>query len=152
MIATTILWVAIAGGWENAGSAAHSQEDAKKTILQLFEKQVGAWNEGDLEKFMSTYWKSPELTFSAGGTTTRGWQQTLDRYKKSYSTKALMGHLTFSKFEVIVLGEHSALALGNWKLKQEKDVLQGNFSVVLKKMDGKWLIIHDHSSSLEEKE
>ncbi len=128
------------------------KQDTKAIILALFNKQVKAWNDGDLEKFMETYWKSPNLTFSGGGKTTRGWQQTLDRYKKSYSTKELMGHLTFSDFEVIVLGPKSALALGKWKLKREKDVPQGNFSVVLKKIDGSWLIIHDHSSTLEKVE
>ncbi|MEC9094869.1 MAG: nuclear transport factor 2 family protein [Planctomycetota bacterium] len=121
----------------------------KQTILTRFEEQVEAWNEGDLEKFMGTYWKSPALTFSSGGKTTRGWSQTLARYQKSYPTKELMGHLTFSEFEVTVLGPHSALALGRWHLKRDQDELQGNFSVVLKKFGSRWLIIHDHSSSLK---
>lgn len=128
---------------------ADQHDQTKKTILALFQKQVQAWNDGDLEKFMETYWKSPHLTFSGGGKTTRGWQQTLDRYRKSYSTKKLMGHLTFSDFEVIVLGPQSALALGKWKLKREQDAPEGNFSVVLKKIKGRWVIIHDHSSTLE---
>ena len=123
--------------------------ETKKVILELFEQQVDAWNEGDLEKFMGTYWKSSDLTFSAGGKTTRGWKQTLARYKKSYSTKELMGHLRFSEFEVTVLGPQSVLALGRWHLKRKEDELEGNFSVVLKKLGGRWLIIHDHSSSLE---
>lgn len=128
---------------------ADQHDQTKKTILALFQKQVQAWNDGDLEKFMETYWKSPHLTFSGGGKTTRGWQQTLDRYRKSYSSKKLMGHLTFSDFEVIVLGPQSALALGKWKLKREQDAPEGNFSVVLKKIKGRWVIIHDHSSTLE---
>ena len=143
--------VVIASGEFSRSESSRGNDDQIKTIiLGLFKKQVAAWNEGDLEKFMETYWKSPNLTFSAGGKTTRGWKETLARYKKSYSTKELMGHLTFSNFEVTVLSENSALALGHWRLKRTNDVLQGNFSVVLKKMKGKWLIIHDHSSSLEE--
>ena len=123
-----------------------------KEILAVFNRQVAAWNAGDLEGFMQTYWKSEKLTFSGGGKTTRGWQATLDRYKKSYSSKELMGKLTFSDFEVTTLGPTSALALGRWHLEREKDSPEGNFSVILKKLDGKWKIIHDHSSTLEEKD
>lgn len=141
-------------------SAPANSDDQKATnsasltneILAVFNQQVAAWNAGDLEAFMETYWKSEKLTFSGGGKTTRGWQATLDRYKKSYSSKALMGKLTFTDFEVTPLGNSSALALGRWHLQRAKDSPEGNFSVVLKKFDGKWKIIHDHSSTLENKD
>ena len=129
-----------------------AEDETETVILDLFEKQVKAWNDGDLEKFMATYWKSPELTFSSGGRTTRGWQQTLDRYRKNYSSREKMGHLTFSEFEVTPLGKKNALALGRWQLERKDGKLEGNFSVVLKKIRGNWLIIHDHSSSLKETE
>lgn len=126
-------------------------QSVTKEILAVFNRQVAAWNAGDLEEFMQTYWKSETLTFSGGGKTTRGWQATLDRYKKSYSSKELMGKLTFTDFEVTSLGQSSALALGRWHLERKKDSPEGNFSVVLQKFNGKWKIIHDHSSTLEEK-
>ncbi len=63
-----------------------------------------------------------------------------------------MGKLTFTDFEVTPLGNSSALALGRWHLQRAKDSPEGNFSVVLKKFDGKWRIIHDRSSTLEDEE
>jgi hypothetical protein len=33
-------------------------EREKREISGLLDKQVQAWNEGNLEKFMQTYWKS----------------------------------------------------------------------------------------------
>lgn len=124
----------------------------QKEIDKLFKTQVAAWNRGDLEAFMSTYWKSENLTFSGGGKTTRGWQATLDNYKKGYPNKKAMGFLTFSDFEVTPLGSKHALALGKWHLKRESGDREGNFSVVLRKVKSQWLIIHDHSSSLEEED
>ena len=35
----------------------------KNEISSLLKKQVDAWNEGNLEKFMETYWKSDDLVF-----------------------------------------------------------------------------------------
>lgn len=123
-------------------------------IEQLLTTQAQCWNDKDIDGFMQTYWKSEDLTFSGGGKTTRGWQATLDRYKKSYP-KEKMGTLTFDGLEVTMLSEEAAMVLGNWHLSipqpEAKEELNkdGNFTLVLKMLDGKWKIIHDHSSTLE---
>ena len=124
-------------------------------IEQILTTQAQCWNDGDIEGFMETYWKSENLTFSSGGKTTRGWQATLDNYKKSYP-KDEMGQLTFDGLEVTMLSEEAALVLGKWHLVMAQDegkpdqAKDGNFSLVLRKMDGAWKIVHDHSSTLEE--
>lgn len=128
--------------------AADESLDAKlKGILAVQQK---AWNEGNIDKFMEAYWKSEKLTFSSGGDTRRGWQKTLEQYKKTYPDRATMGKLTFSNLEVESLGADVALMLGEWKIDGEKPA-QGNFSVVWRLIDGQWVIIHDHSSSKESK-
>ena len=57
-----------------------------------------------------------------------------------------MGKLTFSDLEVFPLGDSAALMLGRWKLDR-KEPIGGNFSLVWRKIDGEWLIVHDHTSS-----
>jgi beta-aspartyl-peptidase (threonine type) len=98
---------------------------------------------------MEHYWKSDELTFSAGGQTTRGWQNTLERYRQRYPTVEKMGRLTFDHLEVQPLDETAALVLGQWRLAREDDALDGNFSLIVRKLDGRWLIVHDHTSRAE---
>lgn len=121
-------------------------------VANILTTQAACWNREDIDAFMETYWKSEQLTFSGGGKTTRGWQATLDRYKKSYP-KGSMGHLKFDGLEISELGTEASLVLGKWHLeipsKEGKVNKQGNFSLVLRKLDGKWKIIHDHSSTLE---
>ena len=91
-----------------------------------------------------------ELTFSAGGKTTRGWQATLDRYVQNYAPPKEMGTLTFDHLETTLFEKNAALILGDWHLKMEKgENRNGNFSLVLRKIQGEWRIIHDHSSTLE---
>jgi beta-aspartyl-peptidase (threonine type) len=53
-------------------------------IRALLQTQVDAWNRHDLEAFMTGYWHSPELTFFSGGTETKGWEPTLERYRQHY--------------------------------------------------------------------
>jgi ketosteroid isomerase-like protein len=93
------------------------------------------------------------LTFSSGGKTTYGWQSTLDNYKKSYPTPEKMGQLHFDELEISMIEAKSALVLGKWHLRMKNELKRdGNFSLVVKKFDSGWKIIHDHSSSLETKE
>lgn len=132
------------------------EKDSTQEIEKLLTVQAQSWNDGDIDGFMQTYWKSEDLTFSGGGNTTRGWQATLDRYKKSYP-KDKMGQLTFDGLETTLIAEEAAMVLGKWHLsipqKEGDDVKKdGNFTLVLKKLEGEWKIIHDHSSTLESEE
>src|SRR6516162_2267178 len=63
---------------------AADQDSAKTAIRKVLEDQAAAWNKGDLEGFMAGYLKSDELTFFSGGKVTKGWQATLDNYRKRY--------------------------------------------------------------------
>lgn len=112
----------------------------------LIEKQSKAWNAGDLEGFMSVYWKSDELTFSSGGQTTRGWDATLKRYKKRYPDSASMGQASFSELEISSLGNDIYKVLGRWQLERETDPIGGRFTLIVRRMSGQWKIVHDHTS------
>jgi beta-aspartyl-peptidase (threonine type) len=115
-------------------------------IVKVIETQAAAWNAGDIDGFMAHYWKSDQLTFSSGGETTRGWEDTKARYDRRYPTPEAMGHLTLDQFEVYPLGETAALVLGRWGLEREADAPGGNFSLVFRRIDDRWVIVHDHTS------
>lgn len=119
-------------------------------IRAVMDAQVVAWNNGDIDGFMKGYWNSPELKFVSGDNITKGWQPTLERYKKSYDSKAKMGVLTFSGLDVNVLSKDSAVVLGNWNLDREvdgkKDNPHGKFTLIFRKFKDGWKIIHDHTS------
>lgn len=115
-------------------------------IRAVLRDQSDAWNAGDVERFMEYYWKSDRLTFSSGGIVTRGWAETLANYRRRYPTPERMGTVRFDAIEVFPLGADAAMVLGEWHLEREPDALHGNFTLVFRKIDGRWLIIHDHTS------
>ncbi len=83
--------VVIVLGWAALGgkeSKSDKTATAKKAIRKVLEKQVAAWNKGDLDRFMAGYWKSPNLVFFSGKDKTRGWEATLKRYQKKYQSEA----------------------------------------------------------------
>lgn len=128
--------------------AQNNKRDAKiaSEIRQVMDAQTVAWNNGDIDGFMKGYWKSPELLFVSGANVTRGWQPTIDRYKKNYDSRAKMGTLTFSDLEVDVLSKNSATVLGSWALAREKDNPKGKFTLIFRKFKDGWKIVHDHTS------
>jgi uncharacterized protein (TIGR02246 family) len=126
-----------------------AQVGAIRSAVELVLRgQEDAWNRGDLDAFMDHYWKSAALTFSSGGKTTRGWTETLNRYRERYPTPEQMGRLRLSDVEVTPLGDSAALVLGRWSLERESEPVNGNFSLVFRKFDDRWLIVHDHTSRL----
>ena len=121
-------------------------EKAASEIRKVMDAQVAAWNTGDIDGFMQGYWKSPKLLFVSGANVTRGWQPTIERYKKNYDSRAKMGTLAFTDLEVNVLSRDSAAVLGNWALAREKDNPKGKFTLIFRKFKDGWKIIHDHTS------
>ncbi len=132
-----------------AGQQSAPPSDLQKELSDLLTSQATAWNDGNLDRFMETYWHSEKLTFSSGGNTTRGWQATLDHYRQRYGNKEKMGALRFSDLEVSALGTEAALMLGRWHLKAQGQEIGGNFSLIWRKIEKEWKIIHDHTSSTD---
>ena len=140
-----------AGGQTAAVGQASAQDAAVRAAIEkVFRAQQDAWNGGDIAAFMDHYWKSDDLTFSSGGKTTRGWRATLAGYRERYPTREKMGRLTLSGLEITPLGDAAALVLGQWKLDRQCEPVGGNFTLVLRKIDGRWVIVHDHTSRLAE--
>ena len=117
----------------------------------VLDAQVEAWNRGDLEGFMAGYWRSPDLVFCSGHTVTKGWDETLARYRKRYQSEGReMGRLRFDGVEVVPLGADAALARGAWRLVMtDGKEPHGLFTLLLRRLDGAWRIVHDHTSSGE---
>lgn len=115
-------------------------------IRKVMDDQAVAWNRGDIDTFMVGYWKSDKLKFVSGDRVTYGWQQTLDNYKLTYSTRALMGTLSFSGLEIDILSRDAAVVLGSWSLAREKDNPKGKFTLIFRKFKEGWRIVMDHTS------
>ena len=123
-----------------------AQENDKILILKLLEDQRNAWNKGNIVDYMEGYLKSDSLVFVGKSGPKYGWDNTLANYKKGYPDKNAMGFLSFDIKEVRLISADHAFVLGAWHLKREKDEPKGFFTLILKKINGEWKVIADHSS------
>ena len=140
--------LALALALARPAASSGSPDDVAAGARAVLDSQVEAWNRGDLEGFMAGYWRSPDLVFCSGATLTKGWDETLARYRKRYQSEGReMGRLRFDGIEVIPLGEDAALARGAWRLRMgDGKEPHGLFTLLLRRLDGAWLIVHDHTS------
>ncbi|MGB3617236.1 MAG: nuclear transport factor 2 family protein [Catalinimonas sp.] len=116
-------------------------------IGEVLAAQTAAWNRGDLEGFMAGYQRSDSLKFVGSNGVTYGWQATLDGYRKRYPDGAARGTLRFEILSTEAVGEQSAFTVGRWFLtRPEAGDLDGHFTLLWQHLDGRWVIVADHSS------
>ena len=127
-------------------SGLFAQSRTEKKIIKLLHDQDQSWNKGDIEGFMTTYWGSDSLMFIGKSGVTYGWNNTLNNYKKGYPNPEAMGKLNFNLIQIKKLSRKYYHVTGKWHLTRTVGDLQGHFTLLLKKMKGKWFIISDHSS------
>lgn len=119
-----------------------------KEIRAVLDKQVADWNKGDLKAFMEGYLRSPDITFYSGGKVSRGWDAMLERYQKNYQAEGKeMGQLAFRDLVIDIVGPDAAVVRGRYELTLKKEMPTGLFTLVFRRGEGGWRIIHDHTSN-----
>ncbi|HPE30359.1 MAG TPA: DUF4440 domain-containing protein [Parvularculaceae bacterium] len=119
-------------------------EDVIKNVLYA---QAAAWNDGDLNAFMNGYWKNDNVRFISGGSVSKGWNQALKQYKDRYGEGANLGRLSFENLEVQMVDDEVGLVIGRYVLTRNGETDNGVFSLVMKRFDGVWRIVADHSTA-----
>lgn len=126
----------------NNSASEDQDKNAIKAVMKLQEK---AWSNNDLEGFMKGYWKSDSLKFYGSRGLTKGWQQTLDNYKKGYPTKEHSGTLNFTIDDISKIENGSYSVMGQYHLKRSVGDANGVFLIIFKKINNEWKIIADMS-------
>tara|TARA_B100000989_G_scaffold48837_1_gene31946 strand:- start:236 stop:676 length:441 start_codon:yes stop_codon:yes gene_type:complete len=121
------------------------EKDSLK-ILNVLEQQRIAWNDNNINKFMQGYLKSDKLVFSGSNGPVFGWNFVKERYIKTYSTKELMGDLSFEINDLFLITKKVAILLGKFNLQRKNEKLSGYFTLIFKKISGNWYIVSDHTS------
>jgi uncharacterized protein (TIGR02246 family) len=148
-----LLTAAIIAAVVNLSYGAPATSPESVAVQAVLDAQVAAWNRGDLDGFMAGYWKDDKLTFFSGDTVTQGWQATMDRYRKRYQSEGReMGKLEFRGMDIEILSDTAAVVRGRWRLTMnDGKTPNGLFTLLVRRLDGEWRIVHDHTSAAETK-
>ena len=123
--------------------------DPQQEIGDMLARSAAAWNRGDLSGFMDDYARDSLTSYVSGARVIYGWQTLFDRYQSAYfAAGKSRDSLSFDALEARALAPDVALATARFALHRGDSVVaSGPFTLVLRRRDGRWRIVHDHTSS-----
>lgn len=152
----------LSGCWieRRPGAPADTDADSEPTdqvsnlwarVSSALDSSAAAWNRGDLSGFMAPYRASATMTYIGAPGLVVGHRALRQRYAPYFEPGAERDSLRFADLSTRPLGEDHALATGRWILHRgDRVTSHGYFSLVLRKVEGRWKIVHDHSSEAED--
>jgi uncharacterized protein (TIGR02246 family) len=118
-------------------------------LVDVIAAQQRAWNEGDLEGFLANYEEGFDVVLAGAHGVTRGWTEILEHYRSSFAGPRSMGRLTLTPRRVDLLGPEHARVTGEWSvLRDPRTTEKGVFTRILERREKRWVIIHDHTSTV----
>ncbi len=146
--ATTVTPAAVvaAAPAEPKSTPSSALRDPEEIIVATLHAQTAAWNEGNLQAFMETYWNDDDLKFVSGTAITKGWSPTMKRYRERYADESGLGQLSFEKTDVEMVTDDVAVVTGRFNHVKNEEASSGVFTLVMKRVGGVWRIVHDHTA------
>lgn len=116
-------------------------------ICGMMQRSAVAWNRGDLDAFVADYLPGMRTTYIGSRGITRGVDAIRGAYAPRFAPGGVRDSLSFRALEVDLLAPDVANAIATYVLMRGDSVTaQGPTSLVMRRVSGRWLIVHDHSS------
>lgn len=125
-----------------------SQQAAARTrIMAMMQASARAWTRGDLDGFMDSYEDGSATTYVTATSVVHGRDAIRDRYAPRFVPGAMHDALTFENTEIDLLTPDIANVISYYRLMRgDSTTARGPTSLVMRRRNGQWRIIHDHSS------
>lgn len=118
----------------------------EQEIRKMLAAQVTEWNKGNIEGYMKGYWEHDSLLFIGSRGPTFGYAATLARYKKAYPDTDHTGTLTSVITSIHKLSRQYYFVVGKWSLHRTAGDVSGSYTLLIRRIQGQWVIVCDHSS------
>lgn len=147
----------ILGGLSATATAQSADEDAiKAEVLANTGQFVEAFNTSDIDLLETLFINSDKTTWISALAPFRvdGWDDVRSGvFARLLSLPPGAVNLVIRQPRIDLLGENAALATGHFIINirppgAEPITLNGRFTAVFEKVDGKWLRVHGHTSAL----
>lgn len=144
--------------WFLVGGVSYAEENSsmpKAEVLALEENWIKAFNTLDYDLMASLYRHSPETTsFSPNSATLyRGWETIAQGLGEYFSAPQGTYSWTLEDEQVTLISGDTAIILGSHVVVDRPEggeEMTGRhvFTRVVRKIDGQWLIVHEHESHI----
>jgi uncharacterized protein (TIGR02246 family) len=136
------------GAPKRVGSPAAAGADveaARQGVMALLAHGAAAWNRGDLAGFVSDY--APNATFVTKDRVLQGRAEIQAHYAPRFAQGGVRDSLYFQDAQVDLLAPDALNAIAYYVLQRgDSIVARGPTSLVMRRIGGRWYMVHDHSS------
>lgn len=147
----SLVFLLVGGIFAGCAPTGESPEQMIAAAKELDKAFLEAYNKGDVDGVMATYWNSPEMvSYPPGAMELRGWENM--KAKMTEEFKSMQGgNLTLLEPHYQAFGD-AVLGYGTWRFTApmpngESMTMDGRYTGVAMKKDGKWVFVHDHASA-----
>jgi uncharacterized protein (TIGR02246 family) len=138
-----------------AGGSYHATPSERTTLngeLEAMLRRAAAdWNRGDLDGFMSDYLPGDSTTYIGGRGLVRGPAAIRASYARLFTGEIQRDSLSFVILDVDPVASDAANLIAQYILTRhaggrDSVTARGPTSLLVRRVDGRWRIVHDHSS------
>jgi len=130
-----------------SGDAHIANASVRTEIAAMMDSSARAWNRGDLDGFVAFYDAAMSTTFVTPRKILRGPVAIKGVYTSQFAPGSVRDSLSFENMEVDLLSPDAANVIAYYKLMRgDSTIERGPTSLVMRRRNGGWRIVHDHSS------
>jgi ketosteroid isomerase-like protein len=130
-----------------AAQDAKNSSPWRSAIVVTLDSGATQWNTGDFKSFLGGYLDSQRTTYATHTKYLHGVAAIQKRYEADYfAPGAKRDSLSFEDVEIDSLAPNLAYYMGFYRLRRgDSTTARGPTSLLMQRIRGRWLIIHDHS-------
>ncbi|MGI8547725.1 MAG: YybH family protein [Gemmatimonadaceae bacterium] len=120
---------------------------ARTEIVAMMTHSAQSWNSGNLDAFVNDYEADTSTTYIGRRGIVRGRAAIREVYAPRFAPGGVRDSLSFENVEVDLLAPNVANVIAYYRLTRgDSTTSRGPTSLVMRRSDGRWRILHDHSS------
>jgi len=131
--------------------SAADRSRAHDEIVAMLATSAANWNRGDLDAFVADYMPGAETTYIGSRGVLRGPAAIRAAYAPRFAPGGMRDSLSFELVDVDPLAPDVLNVIATYILARHVNgrdsvTARGPTSLVMRRIDGRWRIVHDHSS------
>jgi uncharacterized protein (TIGR02246 family) len=146
-VAVVAAWFALRRMSPGASPTPADPAQVRREVLAVLDHGARAWDAGNLDDFLSDYLPDSETTFITKTRVLHGIDAIRGVYAARFVPGAQRDSLHFQNVEVDVLAPDVVNTIAWYVLTRGDSITaRGPTSLVMRRVNGRWRIVHDHSS------
>ncbi len=146
-VAVVAAWFALHRMSPTASPTQADPAQIRREILGVLDHGARAWDAGNLDEFLSDYLPDSGTTFITKTGVLHGIDAIRGVYAARFAPGARRDSLHFQNVEVDVLAPDVVNTIAWYVLTRGDSITaRGPTSLVMRRVNGRWRIVHDHSS------